>query len=121
MENKRTVDIFLRLAIATAFIYPPIAAYIDPNSWIGYFPHFVQALPINTLYLLHGFGAIEILIGILVLFMKRPFLGSAGAALILLVIVLLNLSQFDVLFRDVSILFAACALAMLHLPKKEVQ
>jgi len=108
-------ELLLRLAVAFSFVYPPIAAVADPDSWIGYFPAFIPA----SIELLHVFGALEIALALWIVFGRRIFIPSALAALLLLAIVVVNGAQFDVLFRDVSIALAALALAWLHLPKRE--
>src|SRR3989344_7260334 len=92
-------ELLLRLAVAFSFAYPPIAALVDPDSWLGYFPAFVP----SSIVLLHVFGAFEILIALWILFGKRVWIPSAIAALVLILIVAFNANQFDVLFRDASI------------------
>ena len=106
-------ELLLRIGVAFSFLYPPIAAFFDPDSWMGYFPVFVPA----SLTLLHVFGAIEIALALWILFGKRIWIPSALAAFMLLAIVAFNLTQFDVLFRDVSIAAVALALVWLHRPK----
>lgn len=108
-------EFLLRLAVASAYLYPPLAAIFDPYSWIGYFPPFLlNAAGGYDLVLLHVFGGIEFLLALWILLGKRIFVPSVLAALGLIGIVLFNLPQFDVLFRDVSIALAACALALMH-------
>jgi uncharacterized membrane protein YphA (DoxX/SURF4 family) len=112
----------LRIALAFAFLYPAIDAFIDPTSWLGYFPAFATAafhtisIPLkwSDLVLLHAFGLLEIALALWVLIGRRAKLPAALMAFILLIIVALNLnaSDFSVLFRDVSIAFAALALAL---------
>jgi hypothetical protein len=114
MKNKRGVDLALRFAVVISFLYPPISAFFDPYTWVGYLPGFLGALPVNQLLLLHSFGVFEVLLAVWILLSKRPMVPSVIAALVLLCIVLFNLPQFEVLFRDVSILLAAVALALLH-------
>ncbi len=114
MENKRGVDLALRFAVVISFLYPPISAFFDPYAWVGYLPGFLGALPVSQMALLHSFGVFEVLLAVWILLSKRPFAPSIIAALVLLCIVLFNLPQFEVLFRDVSILLAAVALALLH-------
>jgi uncharacterized membrane protein YphA (DoxX/SURF4 family) len=111
----------LRIAVAFAFLYPPIDALFDPTSWLGYFPGIVtQAfhvisipLKLSDLVLLHGFGILEVALAVWVLFGRRVRIPALLMAFILFVIVGFNLdaSNFSVLFRDVSIAFAALALA----------
>ena len=105
----------LRIGVAFAFLYPPYAAIADPVSWEGYFPHFVRALPINTLILLHGFGVIEVVLALWILSGWRIRYPAILATLMLLAIVFFNFANIDVLFRDLSI--AAMTLALAFWPK----
>lgn len=108
-------EILLRVAVAFAFLYPPIAALSDPFSWIGYFPAFLSTLiGANAELLLHAFGVVEVVIAVWILFGKRVFWPSCVAAVLLVAIVVVNPVQFDVLFRDLSIALAAAALAAMH-------
>lgn len=106
---RKTADLVLRIGLAFAFLYPPINAIFDPITWIGYLPSFVLAFG-SDIVLLHLFGAFEIVLALWILSGKRIAMPSFIAAGILVVIVLLNLSSFDVVFRDLSI--AAIALAL---------
>lgn len=104
-------ELLLRLSVAFAFIYPPLAAIRDPYAWLGYFPTFLPA----TELMLHSFGVIEIALALWILIGKRIAIPSVVAGLLLLSIVIANPLQFDILFRDVSIALACFALAGLHL------
>jgi hypothetical protein len=106
-------QLLLRLAVAFSFAYPAIAALIDPDSWIGYFPAFIP----TSIILLHVFGALEIAIAIWIVFGTRIVIPCVLAALILIAIVVFNAAQFDILFRDVSIALAALALALVNARK----
>jgi hypothetical protein len=105
----------LRIGAAFAFLYPPIAAVFDPVSWFGYFPHFIRALPIDSLILLHGFGIIEATLALWILSGWRIRIPALLMTTMLLVIVAFNLAQIDIVFRDLSI--AALTLALALWPK----
>lgn len=115
---NRAADLVLRLAVAFAFLYPPLNALIDPYSWIGYFPHFIHGI-VPDMVLLHGFGLIEVALALWVLSGRKIFVPSLICAAMLFVIVLFNLSDFSVLFRDVSLGLAALALAAAHRPPRQ--
>jgi len=112
-------ELLLRVAIAFAFLYPPIAALGDPDSWTGYFPGFMLGFGLDELVLLHVFGALEGVIALWILFGRKVFYPSIVAALLLMAIVVFNGIQFPILFRDVSIALAALALAFMHRPYGE--
>src|SRR3989344_445044 len=123
MAFNRLADIVLRAGVAFSFLYPPVNALSDPNSWIGYFPQFVRELNasigLSDLTLLHAFGVFEVLLALWILSGWKIFWPSLAAVGMFLGIVVFNTSQFTVLFRDLSIAAAALALALVHLPKNE--
>jgi len=104
-------NLLLRIGVAFAFLYPAINAIFDPYAWLGYFPGFMQGI-LPSLVLLHGFGALEVLIALWILSGKKIFVPSVIATLMLGTIVTFNLSDFQVVFRDVSIALMSAALAL---------
>lgn len=102
----------VRIAVAFAFVYPPLDAVNNPDSWVGYFPPFMMGLGIPPEILLHSFGVVEIVIAVWILWGWRLEIPAAIAAVMLMTIVVFNAAQFEVLFRDVSIALAAAALAV---------
>lgn len=104
-------NLLLRIGIAFAFLYPPLDALTNPDSWIGYFPKFVHGIAPDAV-LLNVFGVIEVIIALWILSGKKIFWPSLAAALMLIAIVFANLNNFEVLFRDLSIAMMALALAL---------
>lgn len=108
----------MRLAVAFSFVYPAVDAFFEPESWIGYFPGFVLDLAgANSMLLLHTWGIFEILLAAWVLFGKRVYVPSIIMAVALIAVVVANLGQFPILFRDLSIALAALSLAAVNYKK----
>ncbi|MEK7148364.1 MAG: hypothetical protein AAB770_00425 [Patescibacteria group bacterium] len=103
--------LLLKLGVAFAFIYPALSGLIDPSPWIGYVPEWIDLFMPREIFLTI-FSLFEIFVAIGVLFWNKA-LPSVIAGLMLISIVLLNRSEFSVVFRDLSIAFAAFALAFL--------
>ena len=119
MYENKTVDLLLRIGVSFAFIYPAISALFNPYAWIGYFPLFLTNLvPFDVFILLNIFGVVEIIIGLWILSGKKIFIPSTIAVAMLAGIVIFNLSQIDVLFRDIPIILMAIVLAIIHYPQK---
>ncbi|MCC7500529.1 hypothetical protein IT396_01860 [Candidatus Nomurabacteria bacterium] len=120
--KARAAHFLLRAGAAFAFAYPAINAWGDPESWIGYFPPFVlglgQAVGLSDFTILHLFGALEIGIALWFLWGKHIFWPSVLATVLLVAIVLFNMPQMQVLFRDLSIAALTLALALTHLPHR---
>lgn len=112
MTADRYAHFVLRVGAAFAFLYPPFAALSDPTSWAAYFPSFVRSFPIGETVLLQGFGVVEVALALWLLFGRRIRIPAALMTLILLLIVAVNLSQFDVVFRDLAIAAMTLALAL---------
>jgi len=117
MSGARAAHVLLRIGVAFAFLYPPVRAVFDPVSWLSYFPQFIRGLPIDPLVLLHGFGAIEVVLALWILFGRHIRVPAALATLMLLAIVAFNWADIDVVFRDLSI--ALMTLALVLWPKVE--
>lgn len=111
MNCSRAARLVLRIGVAFAFLYPPVAAIFDPISWLGYFPPFMHGYVPDAL-LLHGFGLVEVIIALWILSGWKIFWPSIAASVILAAIIVVDFSNFEVLFRDVSICAAALSLAL---------
>lgn len=115
MERHRLADLVLRIGTAFAFLFPAIDGIANPDSWIGYFPSFMKGF-VPDLVLLHSFGIVEVALAIWLLFGKNIFRPAVIASIILLAIVIFNIRDLEILFRDLSIFAMACALAIMYAP-----
>ena len=111
---NKIAEYCLRIGLPFAFLYPPYSAIMEPESWIGFFPQFIRDIVGNETALLHGFGIIEVVIALWILFGRNIFIPSAIAAVMLLSIVLFNWGAMEILFRDLSIFAMALSLAVEH-------
>ena len=110
MKNKKVIFL-LKIGIAFSLLYAAIAGFVEPNSWIGFIPQFVtNVLPAETALVI--FGIVEILLALALLLMKNPFYPAILSALITFGIIIFNIPQRDILFRDVPIVLMAVALAV---------
>jgi uncharacterized membrane protein YphA (DoxX/SURF4 family) len=119
MTRESIANLILRVGVAFAFLYPPLDAIKNPDSWIGYFPNFITdgatMLHVPELLVLHGFGVIEVIIALWILSGWNIRIPALVAAVMLIAIVAFNAEQFPVLFRDLAI--AAVALSLACAPK----
>ncbi len=110
--RERAVSIALRSGVAIAFIYPPIAAFLNPDAWLGFIPLYIRDIVPNDELFLIAFGLSELILAAWILFGRRIRIPSIIASVYLLGIVGLNWQYSDLLFRDISILGASIALAL---------
>ena len=114
-EREKTAWLVLRIGVAFAFLYAGIGGFVDPQSWLGWFPKFMRDL-VPEMLLLQIWGLYEIVTGIWILSGKNIFVPSLIASLSLAGLIIFNFSAMDIIFRDVTILAATVALAIRNLP-----
>ena len=112
ITREQKILLMLRIGLAFSLFYAALSSLIDPMSWIGYFPQFVRDLAPSEALLTAGFSFVQLVVGGWILSGKDIFIPSVMAVAMLLGIILFNLSQMAVIFRDISILFMALALAL---------
>lgn len=113
MKKERVISFLLRIGLAAVFAYAGIAAFLQPDSWVGYFPQFLRD-NFDPRFLLMIFSASEIVLSAWLLSGRFVFMAGIMSALALLGILAFNLTLLDVVFRDIAIFFAALALAYLE-------
>jgi len=109
MENRQTVRLFLKISLASVFLYAAVAATLQPNNWIGYIPQFFRNILPGSL-LLYGFSFYQLILSIWILTGWKIKFSGTVSALTLLAIIAANSTQLDILFRDFAIFFASLAL-----------
>ncbi|MDP3645839.1 MAG: hypothetical protein Q8R25_02015, partial [bacterium] len=76
---------------------------------------------VPDMLLLHTFGVVEVVIALWILSGWKIAWPAAAATAILLVIVIFDFSQFEVVFRDLSIAAAALSLVLVNVPKGDLK
>lgn len=113
MKKLALVSWLLRLGLAFSFAYAAISGFLMPDAWIGFLPQWAGAiLPAGTL--LQIFGVYELFLTVFLVLGIRPFETVILSALTLAAITVANPGAFFITFRDVSLVLAAAALALLH-------
>lgn len=107
---KNSFSFFLvRLGVAVVFLYAAISSFLQPQLWSSFFPLWFQKnLPVTLL--LYLFSLYEISLSLLILSGKKTKLAGILASLTLLSIIVVNLRDLDIIFRDIAIFFAALSL-----------
>ena len=113
MTNIYKAKLLLRVGLAFVFLYAGISGLLDPFSWVGFFPKFVFTI-VSSSVAMPLFSMGEILLGVWILSGKKLFWSATIASISLLLIVLFNLNQFLIVFRDMAILMMAMSLIFLE-------
>ena len=100
--------LLLRVGLALVFLYPAIAAFLEPQNWIGFLPVFIA-----TNEALFAFGVFEIILALWLLSGFRVGIAALISGALVLGIVLTNFGALDIVFRDIPIIFASAALYVL--------
>lgn len=111
--HDKLVSFLLRTGLAVVFLYAAIASFLEPMNWIGFLPQFMKDIfPAEPL--LSAFSVYELFLALWLLSGKKVVWSSLLAAATLCAIIVTNITQLEIIFRDIAILFAALALSALH-------
>ncbi|MEK7554477.1 MAG: DoxX family membrane protein [Patescibacteria group bacterium] len=113
MDSIRLPSFLLRTGIALTLLYAATASFLDPNSWIGYLPAWMRSI-IPAEPLLIAFSLFEIALGLWLISGKHARYAGALAALTMFGITITNITNLDIVFRDIGLLAAALAIVALH-------
>ena len=111
-DNKYLISFFLRLALASVFLYAAIASFLTPTNWTVYLPQWLKYIIPGTI-LLFAFSFYEIILSLWLLSGKKIYYASILSTVTLFLIIISNINNLDILFRDIAIFFSAISLAIL--------
>ncbi len=117
IDTKYLISFFLRLGISIVFFYAAVASFLNPNNWIGFLPQWMRNIFPAEL-LLFAFSFYELILGTWLISGKKIFYAAILSSLTLFLIITSNISELDVLFRDIAILSSAVALILLSYKEK---
>jgi uncharacterized membrane protein YphA (DoxX/SURF4 family) len=114
-RTRNKAALVLRWSLAFVFAYAAIGGFVHPENWIGYFPSFLISLaPASTLLAL--FGILELALAVWLIIGRKIQWAALASSLALLGITAVNLSNFDIVFRDLGLSASGLALALLYWP-----
>lgn len=101
--------VFLRIGLATVFIYAAVSSTISPNDWVSFLPQIVRD-NFSPMFVLKAFSVVELVLAVWLLSGVYVRLAGLVCAVMLGGIVVSNFSLFAISFRDIGLIFAALAL-----------
>lgn len=116
VSMERAPQLLLRAGLALMFLYAAISGLTNPDSWVGYLPHLITER-IDAHTILPFFSMYELILAAWLLSGLFVRYAALLVAATLAGIVASNISLFAITFRDMSLLFAALALAAMPEPE----
>ena len=111
--NTKLASFLIRIGLAAVFFYAAISSFLEPNSWVGFFPGRLREI-IPGGMLLTGFSVFELFMGLWLISGKYAFYSGLVAAAALFGIIVANMGSLQIIFRDIAIMFSAIALMFLE-------
>lgn len=111
--KKITPELALRIGLAGVFLYAGINSLLNPTSWIGYVPQWIESIPLLTreLFLtLHGIFEIALAAVLLIGLYKKLV---ALLAFLSIAAIIITYGIDDISFRDFGLLASAYALLLI--------
>lgn len=115
--STKVTSLLLRLGLAAVLLYASIAAFVAPNDWVGFLPR-VLTQHFDGYRLLQFFSAYELVLALWLLSGVYIRLAALAAAATFSGILLTNITLLPITFRDITMIFAALALAALPAQNK---
>jgi len=113
LHSPKLAALSLRVGLAVILLYAAIASIVTPSDWVGYLPTILTSHLSGTL-LLKFFSIYELLLAAWLLSGILVRYAALLTAATLAGIVASNFSLFQITFRDIALVFAAIALALLE-------
>jgi uncharacterized membrane protein YphA (DoxX/SURF4 family) len=111
-DHVKAAAFLLRAALSVVFLYAAISSTLAPDEWVGYLPR-VLLDHFDASVLLKIFSVYELLIAAFLILGIYVRYAALVAALTLGGIIVSNFSLFAITFRDMALILAALALALL--------
>ncbi|HSX28227.1 MAG TPA: DoxX family membrane protein [Candidatus Saccharimonadales bacterium] len=111
-SKPKLAAMLLRIGLAVIFLYAAISSFVNPNDWVGYLPSLLTD-HVSATVALKFFSAYELLLVVWLLSGVYVRYVALLCVLTLGGIVTANFHLFVITFRDIALMFAAAALAVL--------
>lgn len=112
VDKDALISFILRVGLAVVFFYAAVAAFLDPLSWIGFIPLWMRNIIPESIFLA-AFSIYQLVLGLWLLSNKRIYYAAFLSVITMLAIIFFDIGALDIVFRDITILLSAIALAVL--------
>lgn len=115
-DYHNLTSFILRIALAVPFLFAAIDATLQPEAWVGFIPFFLRNIFPESL-LLGAHAVVDFTLALWLLSGWKTKYAAAFSALNLAIIIVVNITALEIIFRDVGLLLAAIALGVLQYKK----
>lgn len=109
LPRVKLISFYLRLGLASVFLYAAVSSLLAPRLWIGFVPDILAKVGAAETFL-PLFSLFEFALALWLLSGRYARCAATAAAATLGLIIAFNLLALDIVFRDVAILFMTLAL-----------
>lgn len=110
-KSYQLSSFLIRIGLAFVFTYAAIFMTLSPGKYMVYVPAFAKTL-VPGYTLLHAFAIFEVILSLFLIIGRFTFIAAIISFLTMFSLTVVNLDKFPVLFRNVSIILSALALAI---------
>lgn len=111
-DDSQAAAMVLRLGLAFIFGYAGLSSFVNPVEWAGYLPSFASAV-ISATIIVQIMGLAEVALAAWLVSGVYLFYSAIASTVLLASITAVNLNLLIITFRDVGLVAAALALALL--------
>lgn len=109
---KFNSQLLLRLGLAFVFLYAGVSIFLEPISWIGFVPSWIENFGLSRTVALYAHALGDIFVGFWLLSGRLRFWAGISSFLFLFLIIVLNGTPLLLItFRDIGLAFSALAYA----------
>jgi hypothetical protein len=112
LDQPNVPELLLRAGLAVILLYAAIDSLVDPREWVGYLPAVLTRLVPGEVAL-KFFSVYELSLAAWLLSGVYVRWAALLTAATLVGIIVANFELFSITFRDIALIFAALALAVL--------
>ncbi len=109
---RRDPRVLIRAGLAFSFFYAGVASFIDPLSWVGFIPSWVDVFNVGKEMILYAHALLDIILGVwLISGFRQKLAGYFACAFLFAIVAAAGTQNLLVTFRDISLALVALGYA----------
>lgn len=119
-SKQNQASLLIRVGLAIVFVYAAISALITPNAWVGFIPDFSNQF-LDPIIALDILSVMQLLLAVWLVTPYLPIFSAIVSALFLGGLMVTNIEEFLITFRDIALVFGCAAVVVLEWPQKRTK